>query len=366
VTRGYRSTVTPERVLILTPGFSGFDGISTMAREAASALRDPRWALEVWSLGDTEVPAGRGADGRRDRFLAWALSEGLRPRVGRLLILALHIHLAVVAVPLRARGARLALFLHGIEAWGELGLTRRFTLKTADLLLANSAHTSRRIQARHGLRAEPFACHLGLPELGPSPSSAPVPPGFVLSAGRLAAGERYKGTDALLDAWAELARAVPGARLVVVGDGDDRERLESKAAPLGDLVRFLGRVEPDALERLYRDCALFALPSTGEGFGLVYLEAMRAGKAVIAGPGAPEEVVEEGVTGRIVDPARQGALLGALRGLLGDGAAREAMGIAGRARFLARFTSAHFAERLRAGLGLPARSPPPATSRMGS
>lgn len=345
----------PERVLLLTPGFSGFDGISTVAREAARALSDPRWDLEVWSLLDADVPGGRGAGGRRDRFAAWVLGEALRPRVGRPLVLALHLHLAVAALPLRVRGSRVALFLHGIEAWGGLTLPRRLALASAAPLLANSTYTAERVRAAHGswARTAIGVCHLGVADPGPIPGPPTVAPGFVLSVGRLSSAERYKGTDALLDAWPAVMRNTPGARLVVIGEGDDRARLESKAAPLGSSVRFLGRVEAEALERLYRDCALFALPSTGEGFGLVYLEAMRAGKAVIAGPGAPEEVIEEGVTGWIVDPANRDELTSKLRGLLADAGPRESLGTAGRTRFLACFTGRHFAGRLRAGLALP-------------
>ncbi len=343
----------PERVLILTPGFSGFDGISTMAREAACALTDPRWRLEVWSLVDGEVPGGRGAGGHRSRFASWALGEALRPRADRLLVLALHVHLAVAALPLRARGARLALFLHGIEAWGELGLTRRLALAGAAPLLSNSRYTADRVSSTHGawVRSPIRPCHLGLMDRPPGAGQLPIPPGFVLSVGRLSSGERYKGTDALLDAWPDVVRELPGARLVVVGDGDDRRRLEERARPLGDRVRFLGRVEPELLAALYAGCALFSLPSTGEGFGLVYLEAMRAGKAVIAGPGAPEEVVTA-ETGVIVDPRALDRLGSVTRDLLRDGARRDRLGAAGRARFLERFTSEHFARRLRACLEL--------------
>ena len=68
-------------------------------------------------------------------------------------------------------------------------------------------------------------------------------------------------------------------------------------------MRFLGRVSDQALDALYRDCAFFVMPSRDEGFGLVFLEAMRAGKACIGGAGAAAEVIEDGVTGLVVDAA---------------------------------------------------------------
>src|SRR4029453_732733 len=95
----------------------------------------------------------------------------------------------------------------------------------------------------------------------------------------------------------------PSARLVIAGDGDDRRRLEQKAAALGlgGRVSFLGYVTEERLHQLYARCAFFVMPSGRlEGFGLAFLEAMRAGKACIGGAGAAEEVIENGVTGRIV------------------------------------------------------------------
>ena len=92
-----------------------------------------------------------------------------------------------------------------------------------------------------------------------------------------------------------LLAARPGARLVVAGDGDDRPRLEARAAALGlgGAVLFTGFVSEATLAELYRRAAVFVMPSLGEGFGLVYLEAMRAGKPCVAARGsAAEEVVE--------------------------------------------------------------------------
>src|SRR4029077_214501 len=135
-------------------------------------------------------------------------------------------------------------------------------------------------------------------------------------------------------AWAGVRRRVPDATLVVVGDGDDRPRLEALAAStgVGAAVRFAGRLSDRDLAACYARCAFFVLPSTDEGFGLVFLEAMRAGKACIGGVGAAAEVIEHGVTGFVVNPGEREEVLEAMLRLFQEPETRERMGRAGAIR----------------------------------
>jgi phosphatidylinositol alpha-1,6-mannosyltransferase len=155
----------------------------------------------------------------------------------------------------------------------------------------------------------------------------------------------------LIDIWPAVTDAIPTATLVIVGDGNDRRRLERRAVGLGDRVRFLGLVSDEVRERLYDACEFFAMPSRDEGFGLVFLEAMQAGKACIGAVGAASEIIEDGVTGFVVRQER-GPLLRAIVRLFQDSADRERMGRAGATRVADRFTEAHFRRRFRDLLGL--------------
>jgi phosphatidylinositol alpha-1,6-mannosyltransferase len=190
-------------------------------------------------------------------------------------------------------------------------------------------------------------CHPGLPDL-PAQSAVPAPPvAPALIVARMSADERYKGHDELIDLWPALLARRPEARLVVAGDGSDRARLESRvrAMDLSHAMTFPGRVSDDELARLYERCRFLVMPSRDEGFGLVFLEAMRAGKACIGATGAAAEIIEHGVTGLIVDRDRHGELAAAVLRLFDEPGTCSQFGAAGRKRFLSTFTDACFRSR---------------------
>jgi glycosyltransferase involved in cell wall biosynthesis len=142
--------------------------------------------------------------------------------------------------------------------------------------------------------------------------------------------------------------------LVLVGDGDDRPRLEQLARESGvaDRTRSLFGLTQEELFACYAHCDVFALPSRGEGFGLVFLEAMAHGKPVIGGAhaGTPD-VIEDGVTGVLVPHGDAALLSSALESLLSDPARASEMGARGRERVRAKFTFEQFQTRLTQVLG---------------
>ena len=122
-----------------------------------------------------------------------------------------------------------------------------------------------------------------------TPALLPLPQGFpkgsvILTVARWSASERYKGADDLIHATWQLRTAVPDLHLVVVGGGDDLPRLQKLVIDIGahDRVHFLDSLSREELGACYAHSDVFALPSTGEGFGLVFLEAMSFGKPVVA------------------------------------------------------------------------------------
>jgi phosphatidylinositol alpha-1,6-mannosyltransferase len=303
--------------------------------------------VEVWSLTDGPPDdGGRGAGGSRFRFGAWGIAEGFTSQRGRQ-VFTLHAHLLPVALPLIQRGAHLIHVLVGIDAWKPLTKFQAAALRRAWRVVAISHHSGLEFR-----RANPWfrapgipVCHPGLPDAGDDTGRDGS---YALIVGRMSSEERYKGHDLLIELWRELLARFPGAELRVAGGGDDRLRLEAKARSLGleSAVRFLGKVPDAELRRLYRECAFFVMPSRHEGFGFVFLEAMRAGKACIGAKGAADEIIEEGVTGYVVDPSDSRAVLAAMEKLWRDPAGRAEMGASGRRRFQKLFTRDQFAERL--------------------
>jgi len=255
--------------------------------------------------------------------------------------------------------------LYGIEVWRALPWDRRRALAGATVRLAISAHTVERARvwnpSLEGVDVLPLALE-ERPAAGDLDREllARAGEGYLLVVGRLAASERYKGHDLLLESMPRLLTLRPEARLVVAGEGDDRPRLEAKAAGLGlaGRVLFTGFVSEATLGELYRRSAAFVMPSRGEGFGLVYLEAMRVAKACVAARGsAAEEIVEDGITGLLIDPDDPQALVKVLARLLAEPELSRRLGEAGLRRFREVFTPARFRARLWPFLDLLTRFP---------
>ena len=149
-----------------------------------------------------------------------------------------------------------------------------------------------------------------------------------------------KGIDTLIRAVATL----PDVRLKVAGDGPQREELEHLAADAGGRVTFLGKVDPSAVADLLRGHDAFALPcrpaagGDRDGIPVALMEAMAGGLPVVAGDlPAVRELVENGVTGRLVPGGDAAAVAAVLREWSADVAGRKALAEAGRTRVAAEF-----------------------------
>lgn len=233
-----------------------------------------------------------------------------------------------------------------VRSWVE-----RRSIRRADDLVAVSEYTAGRTRALLDLgdrRITVIPNPIDVSEF--RPDGAPTA-GTVLFFGTVC---EKKGVRQLVEAFPAVAAAVPRARLVIAGrDQADpatgtsfTARLrESIPRELADRVEFLGPVEHDVIRGLIADAEVCALPSHMEAFPVAWIEALAAGRALVAsntGPGP--EVVDDGVSGLLVDPHDPTAIARALIEVLTDADRRDRLGAGGRARAVERFSIEHLVE----------------------
>jgi phosphatidyl-myo-inositol dimannoside synthase len=359
--------VINRELLLVTPSIcAAGGGISRIARSVALACREhcmsQAMRLRVLSLQDSV--------GDRDvRYLpgdvGFEAFSGNRVRLGqRLLRLAYsseysasvfcHVNQAVMALLFPPRRRRFAVLAHGVEVWSTLSALRTRALRSARVW-AVSEYTAGEVARMHGAPSKRIQVihncldtqweNISAPRVRRRP--------YVLSVSRMAKHDKLKGLDVLVEAFMRTSEGVPDVDLVIVGDGDDAPRIRALAARgvRQQRIHFLGRVEDQALRSLYAHCEFFALPSQKEGFGLVFLEAMAFGKAVLAASAAAvPEVVESDLTGVLVAPGSVEETATALARMIAGPGWVRAMGVAGRERARERFSFEAYSRRVGAAL----------------
>jgi glycosyltransferase involved in cell wall biosynthesis len=361
------------KVLVLAPPMGAVGGVQQYTATLIRALEEVLGAANVRLIavpGEAEARTDGSVALRRSvkaRFLSRVIWQAMRWRPN--LIVCTHLGVALAALRVKSL-LRIPYWIavHGIEVWGDLPPAKLRALRQAQRLIANSKYTLDVTVSRHDLAGKATSI---LPpafqesELAASSLVIESPEGqehirpTVLTVGRLAASERYKGHDMMLDAWVKVRQQIPDGVYVIVGDGDDRHRLETRAKELGifDSVKFAGAISGAALHQYYEACHVFALPARtdldpraprGEGFGIVFLEAMSHGKPVV-GPkaGAPAEFIHDREHGILVDPTKPQEIADALMELLRQRKLAEQMGRAGKEWVRQEYSFEKFRERLK-------------------
>ncbi|HVV73542.1 MAG TPA: glycosyltransferase family 4 protein [Verrucomicrobiae bacterium] len=220
----------------------------------------------------------------------------------------------------------IVLVVHGVEAWRPCG--RRwsdFLLGQVDAVVAVSELTRDRFLGWSLLDNKPsfvLPNCVDLDVFSPGPRKADLVRRYqlgrpvLMTMGRLSAAERYKGVDELLELMPALTAQLPGLTYLIAGDGDDRARLAAKARSLKLAVSeppvfarkpasvvFTGYVSEQEKADHYRLADTFVMAGRGEGFGIVYLEALACGVPVVASKAdASREVLESCASAFLADP----------------------------------------------------------------
>jgi phosphatidylinositol alpha-1,6-mannosyltransferase len=342
-------------IIGIFPELLGIGGVQESGRQTARALdaiaRKRGWNVQIFTLndlcGDHRLPSPdhhihfRGFSRKKMCFLVHMIQNRLFSKGGGRVVIAGHPNLAFPAWMMKvfSRSVKTIVMAHGVEVWTRLHWLKWNAILHADLVLGPSADTVDKligIQAIAPGKVRKLAWPLSsmFLSIADRPALLTLPKAFpkgrvVLTVGRWAAAERYKGLDELLEAIALVRTTFPNLHLVVVGQGDDLPRLGKLALDCGvaDSVHFLGKISRDELAACYANADVFAMPSTGEGFGLVFLEAMAFAKPVIATAcGGTTDLVENGINGLLVPPGDIQKLTDAIRSLLTNDMLRTALG----------------------------------------
>lgn len=343
--------VIPERMFfgaaLLT---AGYGGIARVARNSAKALIEAGVDLSMLALSDSS-PTSIGdrpvriANNSRLNFIAQCHAAAATHEM------FMYDFLGSARAHPRIPGLRkpYIIWIHGVEIWGSLTAERQGVLRRAAIILSNSAYTLARFQEHHGPLTQARVCRLGTEENEPPsrPATFAGPPTALIVA-RMEENDLYKGHVELIELWPRVVAAVPDARLVIVGDGGAKAKIVALAArsSVASNINVMGFLSEAALSKMWSEAHVFAMPSRGEGFGLVYIEAMRHGVPVIASVhDAGQEVNVDGVTGYNVDLDRARALEERLIYLLSNTDRAIEMGRAGLTRWQTEYRFSAFKHR---------------------
>jgi phosphatidylinositol alpha-1,6-mannosyltransferase len=255
----------------------------------------------------------------------------------------------------RVPNAKVFLFLHGIEVWKKPGLLTRTLLKRVDCFLTNSQYTWHRFIEYHpwlsGTQHKLIHLGIGTPIATAIPKPNELP--MILMISRLSRSENYKGHREMIAAWPLVLKRNPQAQLWIVGEGDLRPELDVlvKSQGLGPSIKFLGAVSESQKLQLLTECRCLALPSRAEGFGLVYLEAMRLGRpCLVSLRDAGREVINPPEAGLAVNSENPETLADAILQMLTPGSEWSQWSYQAQRRYEATFTVQHFQQRLTTAL----------------
>lgn len=306
-----------------------FSSITILPRQAPDPPQLPR--------GIRQLRAHAGRIGYSFAALRTAVAQPFD------LVFCGHLYVAPLAALIaRFKGAKLIVQTHGIEAWSRPSKMQRAAVERADLVLSVSRYTRAAVLSWAAIAPERV---LVVPNtvreiFNPRDGSAQrVALGLegkrvLLTVGRMNSRERYKGHDCVIAAIPEIIKQGHDVCYLIVGEGDDHSRLEALAIQTGvrNRVKFLGAVDSETLSEIYRAADLFVMPSTGEGFGVAFLEAMASGTPALGLDFAgSRDALGDGELGSIVT---QNEISEAIARLLDDAVPdRVALAAAVRERF---------------------------------
>ena len=369
----------PQRkLLFLTLNtFSSTGGIERVCRIAGKALheiaQESGYAFDMFSMYDQPsqvldnyVPEAvfSAFSGRRISFIKQAIHTGKNSDI----VILSHVNLLVVGAFIKVLSPRtkVVLIAHGIEVWKPFPSWKRRMLSLVDIILPVSEFTRDRMQALYGLRSEKFLVVNNCldPFLQPVVNKNQYKrirekhglneQDLVLfTLTRIKSSEQYKGYDKVINALPEVLKKYPNIKYLIAGkyDAAEKRRLDLLVAQLRlqDQVAFAGFVGDEEIADYYQSTDVYIMPSSGEGFGIVFIEALYYGLPVIAGNvDGSVDALDKGKLGLLVNPQNQHEIVSAISSILNNKAEHRP----NKNAVWAKFGFPTYKSNLRAVLGL--------------
>lgn len=251
--------------------------------------------------------------------------------------------------------ARHYLFVYGIDVWAEerkIPQWEKWIVRHClNGIITISRFTQKKMEKAYKLHNLPF--YLLHPNVDLQPTSMlegkKETSNTILTVTRLSKRDRYKGVDKVILALPKIISSISDANYLVVGEGDLKSELQELAQNIGikEKVHFLGFVDDQELEKAYHISDVFVMPSSKEGFGIVFLEAWQHKLPVICGnQDASPEVVTNNVNGFTVNPDSMEELVDAIVKLLKDKTTARQMAEEGYNTIAKRYSYPVFQEQL--------------------
>jgi phosphatidyl-myo-inositol dimannoside synthase len=320
-----------KNILLFTlQTFSTTGGIQKMTRTLAHALNQVaihnNLDFKLWSAYDKStdllaqyLPANNFT-GFANR-ITFTLKAFLKAPKFDMVIIS-HINMAIVGRAIKTINPKCKIWIvaHGIEIWNDLSANKKWLLKNCDKVICVSSFTKQQVVNKHHIDAakcevlnnalDPF---MNLPDTFSKPQylidrynlTSNTPLLFTLT--RLNAAEHYKGYEQVIKIIGNLKQTFPAVKYIIAGKCDDDEKIRInkiiKAYNVEEQVLLTGFIEESELVDHFLMADLFALPSSNEGFGIVFIEASACGVPVICGNiDGSVDAIKNGLLGRAVNP----------------------------------------------------------------
>ena len=325
--RKFTGTASLRVLALVTDAFGGHGGIAKFNRDLLASVSAMPECAEVVCLPlvitrpvegvPSRVTFIRAAAGNKLRYVLTVLNAMRKGPYS--LVLVGHVNMSTLGTWVaRKLGVPSVLFVHGIDVWTpHKSPAVRSSLPKFSRVVGVSQHSLDRFNHWAGLdparqRLLPNCVDLDQFTPGPKPPDLVRKYGLqnstvLMTFGRLASEERFKGFDEVMEVLPRLAEDIPNVMYLICGDGPDQPRLQAKAQALGlaGRVRFTGFVDEHRKVDHYRLADAYVMPSRGEGFGIVFLEALACGIPVLGSMvDGSREALLDGRLGELVHPAQ--------------------------------------------------------------